>query len=72
MPIIPENDPNEACEIGHRPAREHDLPAEWWTVFCNAIPVHHFAPGCRDKAERYATDPADRLGLVTSFVLFRD
>jgi hypothetical protein len=57
MPIIPGQYPNEAYEIGHLPAREHDLPPDWWTVFCNGIPVRHCAPDRRDLAERYATDP---------------
>jgi hypothetical protein len=52
MPIIPENDPNEAYEIGHLPLREHDLPPDWWTVFCNGILVHHFAPERRALADR--------------------
>ena len=66
MPIIPGQDPNEAYEIDHMPAREHDLPPDWWTIFCNGIPVHHCAPGRRDLAERYATDPEYRLSLVTT------
>jgi integrase len=39
------------------PPREHDIPPDWWTVFCNGIPVRHCAPSRRDLAERYATDP---------------
>jgi hypothetical protein len=46
------------------PAREHDLPPDWWTVFCNGIPVRHCAPDRRDLAERYATDPDYRLSLI--------
>jgi hypothetical protein len=58
MPIIPGQDPNEAYEVGHMP--------DWWTIFCNGIPVHHCAPDRRDLAERYATDPGYRLSLVTT------
>jgi hypothetical protein len=36
----------------------------WWTVTCNGIPVHHFAPERRDLAERYAADPNYRQSLV--------
>src|ERR1700722_7342026 len=39
MPIIAGQDPNEAYDIGHMPAREHDLPPDWWTVFCNGMPA---------------------------------
>jgi hypothetical protein len=66
MPIIPGQDPNEAYDIGHMPAREHDLPPDWWTVFCNGIPVRHCAPDRRDLAERYASDPDYRLSLITT------
>jgi hypothetical protein len=68
MPIIPENDPNEAYDVGHMPAVPHGLPPDWWTAFCNGIPVYHFAPDKRETAEHYATDPAYRLGLVTRFL----
>ena len=50
MPITPGQDPNEAYDIGHLPAREHDLPPDWRTVFCNGIPVHHCSPSRRDLA----------------------
>jgi hypothetical protein len=63
MPIIPGQDPNEAYEIDHMPAREHDLPPDWWTVFCNGIPVRHCAPDRHDLAERYA-NPDYRLSLI--------
>jgi hypothetical protein len=55
----PRTRPNEAYDIGHLPAREHDLPPDW-TVFCNGIPVHHCAPDRKGLAERYATDPGYR------------
>lgn len=61
MPIIPDNDPNEAYEVGHLPPKPHGLPPDWWTVFCNGVPVMHFAPERRDMAERYASDPEYRL-----------
>jgi hypothetical protein len=35
---------------------------------CNGIPVHHFAPGRRDLAERYQRDLEYRLSLVTRFI----
>ena len=60
MPIIPGQDPNEAYDIRHMPAREHGLPPDWWTVFCNG----HCAPNRRDLAERYATNPDYRLSLI--------
>jgi hypothetical protein len=46
--------------------REHDLLPDWWTIFCNGIPVYHCAPGRRDLAERYASDPDYRLSLITT------
>jgi hypothetical protein len=63
MPIIPGQDPNEADEIDHMPAREHDLPPDWWSVFCNGMPVRHCAPDRHDLAERYA-NPDYRLSLI--------
>jgi hypothetical protein len=68
MPIVPDNDPNEAYEIGHMPAVPHGLPPDWWTVYCNGIPVYHFAPRYARKAEHYATDSAYRLSLMTAFI----
>jgi hypothetical protein len=65
MPIDPENDPNEDYEIGHMPQRPHSMPPDWWTVFCNGVPVYHFAPDKVAEAERYVTDPAYRVNLVT-------
>jgi hypothetical protein len=66
MPIIPGQDPNEAYDVGHMSARQHDIPPDWWTIFCDGIPVHHRAPTRRDLAERYAADPGYRLSLVTT------
>ena len=57
-------DPNEAYEVGHMPAREYDMPPEWWTIFCNGIPVHHCAPSRRDLADRYATNADYRPSLI--------
>jgi hypothetical protein len=51
MPIIPDNDPNEAYDVGHMLPVPHGLPPEWWTVFCNGVPVYHFAPDMRATAE---------------------
>jgi hypothetical protein len=60
MPIIPGQAPNEAYDV---------LPMEhppgprggWWTVTCDGIPVHHFAPERRNIADHYASDPDYRL-----------
>jgi hypothetical protein len=68
MPLDPNNDPNESYTIGHMPAKEHDLPPDWWTVFCNGVPVYHFAPDNRAGADRYATDPGLRLSLVRQYI----
>jgi hypothetical protein len=68
MPIDPNNDPNEAYEIGHLPPAPHDMPPDWWTVFCNGIPVHHFTPRDKEKAERYCRDPAWRLSLERKYI----
>jgi hypothetical protein len=59
-------DMNEVYEITHPPGAEHDIPADWWTVTCNGIPVHHFSPSNRRLAERYASDPEYRKSLVTT------
>ena len=63
MPLDPTNDPNEAYEVTHPPGNPHDIPADWWTVTCNGLPVKHFAPHREADARRYATDPAYRLQL---------
>jgi hypothetical protein len=68
VPIDPANDPNEAYDVGHMPAQPHGLPADWWTIFCNGVPVYHFAPDNKAGADRYASDPAYRLSLVTRFL----
>jgi hypothetical protein len=36
----------------------------WWTVRCNGIDVHHFAPDNKHLAERYCSDPDYRASLV--------
>jgi hypothetical protein len=46
------------------PERPHDIPPDWWTLFCNGIPVHHFGPSRKNLAERYATDPTNRLAKL--------
>jgi hypothetical protein len=56
---IPRNDSNAA----------YDLVAsqDWlqgWTVTCNGIAVWHCST--REKAERYATDPDYRAGLIVT------
>ena len=43
MPIIPDNDPNEAYDVIPMPIEPHGPTDGWWTVTCNGIPVHHFA-----------------------------
>ncbi len=65
MPIDPDNDPNEAYEVHPEKQEPHGPPADWWMVTCNGIPVQHFFPHAKDKAERYCRDPAYRLSLVT-------
>jgi len=66
MPIHPENDPNEAYEIVPMKVEPHGPPGDWWTVTCNGIPVQHFTPNNRDKAERYCCDPEYRLSLLVT------
>jgi hypothetical protein len=68
MPIIPDNDPNEAYEVIPMPIQPHGPRDGWWTVICNGIPVHHFAPERRDLAERYQRDPGFRLASVRRFL----
>jgi hypothetical protein len=68
MPIVPDNNPNEAYEVVPMEQEPHGPPADWWTVTCNGVPVHHFSPRRKADAERYATDPAYRLSLVTTFL----
>jgi hypothetical protein len=63
MPLDPTIDPNEAYEVTHPPGHPHDIPADWWTVKCNGVPVKHFAPDREDEARRYAKDPAYRIEL---------
>jgi hypothetical protein len=60
---LPGRDPNEAYDVIPSPARLR-LPAGWWTVTCNGIPVMHFTPTRRDLAERYATDPDYRQSQI--------
>jgi hypothetical protein len=66
MPIIPDNDPNEAYEIVPMKVEPHGPPGDWWTVTCNGIPVQHFTAGNRDKAERYCRDPEYRRSLLVT------
>jgi hypothetical protein len=40
------------------------LPAGWWTVTCNGIPVMHFGPTHLELADRYASDPEYRQSRV--------
>ena len=41
MPIIPGQDPDEAYDVV---LMKHWPRGGWWTVTCNGIPLHHFAP----------------------------
>jgi hypothetical protein len=68
MPIIPGDDPNEAYDVIPTPVRPHGPTDGWWTVTCNGVPVHHFAPDRRDLAEMYQRDPEYRLSLVRRFL----
>jgi hypothetical protein len=65
MPIISGQDPNEAYDVVPMEKDAHGPRGGWWAVTCNGIPVHHFAPERRDRAERYASDPEYRLSRVT-------
>jgi hypothetical protein len=58
-----DDDPNEAYEVVPIEPGPHGPPKGWWTVKRNGHPVRHF-PG-KEKAQRYATDPAYRASLVT-------
>jgi hypothetical protein len=58
---LPDNDPNEACDVILSPARLR-LPPGWWTV--TGIPMMHLGPTHRDLADRYATDPEYRQSRV--------
>jgi hypothetical protein len=58
-----DDDPNEAYEVVPIEPGPHGPPKGWWTVKRNGLPVRHF-PG-KEKAQRYATDPAYRASLVT-------
>jgi hypothetical protein len=53
-----DDDPNEAYEV----VPIEGPPKGWWTVKRNGLPVRHF-PG-KEKAQRYATDPAYRASLM--------
>jgi hypothetical protein len=60
-----DDDPNEAYEVVPIEPGPHGPPKGWWTVKRNGLPVRHF-PG-KEKAQRYATDPALYWGLAGSF-----
>lgn len=65
MPIITENDPNEAYEVVPMPVHPHGPRGGWWSVTCSGIPVRPFARDRKAIAERSATNPAYRLSLIT-------
>jgi hypothetical protein len=65
MPIIPDNDPNEAYEVAPMKVEPHGPPADWWTITCNGIPVRHFTPHARDAAERYIGSVAKPGTFIT-------
>ena len=56
---IPGNDPNAAYDVVPTQGWSHG-----WTVTCNGIPVRHFVN--KANAERYATDPEPRAGLIVT------
>ena len=58
--------PNEAYEVVPMKVEPHGPPGDWWTVTCNGIPVRHFGPEHKAKAERYATDPEYRASLIVT------
>jgi hypothetical protein len=58
-----DDDPNEAYQVVPAEPGAKGPPHTWWTVKRNGIAVRHF-PG-KEKAQRYATDPAYRASLVT-------
>src|SRR6266436_3203393 len=58
-----DDDLNKAYEVVPIEPGPHGPPKGWWTVKRNGLPVRHF-PG-KEKAQRYATDPAYRASLVT-------
>lgn len=62
-------DPNEAYEVHPSPEEPHG-PKGWWTVTCNGIPVRHASD--REKAVRYATDPAHRAEVRRREVKLHD
>ena len=68
MPIIPGCDPSEAYDVIPMPDHPRGPRGGWWTVTCNGIPVHHFAPERRDLAEKYARDTEYRLSLVRRYI----
>ena len=57
-----DDDPNEAYEVAPVAPGQHGPPEGWWTVKRNGIPVRYF-PG-KEKADRYANDPAYRASLT--------
>jgi hypothetical protein len=63
VPIIPGRDPNEAYELALSP-ESLQMPGGSYTVTCNGIPVHHFAPPNVWDAQRYCCDPEYRLSIV--------
>ena len=67
MPLVPNNDPNEAYEVVPMKKEPHG-PEGWWTVTCNGIPVRHFAPDKKDRAERYCVDAEFRKSLVRRYI----
>jgi hypothetical protein len=68
MPIIPDNDPNEAYDVVPMKEHERGPRGDWHTVTCNGIPVFHFAPANIWDAERYCCDPRYRLSLETKYI----
>lgn len=59
MRIDPDNDPNEAYEIGNPPVP--GPPQDWFGIYCNGVYVGSNAS--REFAERYISDPALRAEI---------
>jgi hypothetical protein len=56
------NDPNEIYEVVPIDPGPCGPPEGWWTVKRNGMPVRYFPD--KEKAQRFATDPEYRAGLV--------
>jgi hypothetical protein len=65
MPALTHDpDPNEAYELMPTPAELRGPPTDWFMVTCNGIPVKFFPPESRHLAERFISDPDQRMGAA--------